>query len=279
MNKSIILVYRDERFSPNSVERDRAILDAVGDELRQAGMQVSCFSEADLRPHLSADAFLSMGRKESTLMLLQQKEAEGALVLNSPRGIAGNTRAALDDMLRQHNLPAAPLVDVGELTENSGKSFWLKCDGGSESGMPCVAFARNADELRRMIAACRQSAGCQAVVTEHVEGKLVKFYGVQGTDFFSYYFPDAPETRIGRCQEGSDDPSQGGFDEDQLRRDADLLSRLMDVKIYGGDCIVRRDGSYAIIDFNDWPSFSVCRQAAARAIAKLVLNDKRIATI
>ena len=212
-------------------------------------------------------------------MLLQQKEAEGALVLNSPRGVGGNTRAALDDMLRQHNLPAAPLVDVGELTENGGKSFWLKCDGGSENGTPSVTFARNAEELRRMLVACRLSAGCQAVVTEHVEGNLLKFYGVQGTDFFSYYFPDAHEASIGRCHAGSDDALHDGFDEEQLRRDADLLSRLMDVKIYGGDCIVRRDSSYAIIDFNDWPSFSVCRQAAARAIATMVLNDMRMATI
>ena len=58
-----------------------------------------------------------------------------------------------------------------------------------------------------------------------------------------------------------------------------ISMRISCAAIYGGDCIVRCDGSYAIIDFNDWPSFSVCRQAAARAIAKLVLNDKRIATI
>ena len=46
----------------------------------------------------------------------------------------------------------------------------------------------------------------------------------------------------------------------------------MDVKIYGGDCIIDADGSMQIIDFNDWPSFAPCRNEAAPYIAKCVLN-------
>ena len=45
------------------------------------------------------------------------------------------------------------------------------------------------------------------------------------------------------------------------------LSELTDVRVYGGDCIVTPEGSLAIIDFNDWPSFAPCREEAARAIA------------
>ena len=37
--------------------------------------------------------------------------------------------------------------------------------------------------------------------------------------------------------------------------------------VYGGDCIVREDGTFCIIDLNDWPSFSRCREEAAKAIA------------
>lgn len=46
----------------------------------------------------------------------------------------------------------------------------------------------------------------------------------------------------------------------------------LDVKIYGGDCIVSPDGTIRIIDFNDWPSFAPCRQEAAPYIAKCILN-------
>ena len=52
-------------------------------------------------------------------------------------------------------------------------------------------------------------------------------------------------------------------------------SDVLEVKIYGGDCIVDRDGSIRIIDFNDWPSFAPCRQQAAPYIAKCVLQAAR----
>jgi len=43
--------------------------------------------------------------------------------------------------------------------------------------------------------------------------------------------------------------------------------------VYGGDAIVQADGSFYIIDFNDWPSFSPCVNAAAEAISQLILSD------
>lgn len=47
------------------------------------------------------------------------------------------------------------------------------------------------------------------------------------------------------------------------------------VDVYGGDCIVRPDGTFCVIDFNDWPSFSRCRGEAAEAIARLALHKAR----
>ena len=48
---------------------------------------------------------------------------------------------------------------------------------------------------------------------------------------------------------------------------AERLAAVIGLDVYGGDCIVRSDGTFAIIDFNDWPSFSRCREEAAKAIA------------
>ncbi len=57
---------------------------------------------------------------------------------------------------------------------------------------------------------------------------------------------------------------------DGLRSAAERASAAVGVDVYGGDCIVRADGSFCIIDFNDWPSFSRCREDAAVAIADIV---------
>ena len=62
------------------------------------------------------------------------------------------------------------------------------------------------------------------------------------------------------------------FDEEDLQRKADLLAGAVGIDIYGGDCVVKANGTYCIIDFNDWPSFSRCREEAADAIVALVEN-------
>ena len=51
------------------------------------------------------------------------------------------------------------------------------------------------------------------------------------------------------------------------------MARETGIVTYGGDAIVRADGSFCIIDFNDWPSFSRCRDEAADAIAAFVMRD------
>jgi hypothetical protein len=63
------------------------------------------------------------------------------------------------------------------------------------------------------------------------------------------------------------------FDEPYLIHEVHRLADVVSLDIYGGDAIIDKDGRIYIIDFNDWPSFSRCREDAAKAIAKL-LKDK-----
>ena len=46
----------------------------------------------------------------------------------------------------------------------------------------------------------------------------------------------------------------------------------MQVPIYGGDAVIDEKGKIWFIDFNDFPSFSSCRDQAARAIAERVIQ-------
>ena len=91
------------------------------------------------------------------------------------------------------------------------------------------------------------------MVTAHVMGDLVKFYGVRGTDFFRTYYPgDDGVSKFGD-ERVNGKPAHYEFDTAHLKADAEKAASLINIDIYGGDCIVREDGSYAIIDFNDWP--------------------------
>ena len=57
------------------------------------------------------------------------------------------------------------------------------------------------------------------------------------------------------------------FDAEDLKAEADKAADMLNVPVYGGDCVVSEDGSIRIIDFNDWPSFAPCRDEAAFYIA------------
>ena len=112
----------------------------------------------------------------------------------------------------------------------------------------------------------------RAVINRHLVGDLIKFYGVQGTDFFFWFYPfDEGHSKYGH--EAINGKSQGiEFDKEKMKQICQEASEVLDVKIYGGDCIVSPEGDIRIIDFNDWPSFAPCRNEAAPFIAKCIFQ-------
>lgn len=229
----ILMVQRDESFSPNAVEKDLAILQAVGEKLRERGASVSYVKEEllqDKRWKLGdrVSVIFSMARSEKSLAVLQQAQAEGVMVVNDPRSIEiCNSRRAIDGLMRSNRIPAAPYYERGK--------GWIKADRGHD-----VRFAANEEEML----AFKQQVE-DPLLTAHVEGTLVKFYGVADRFFSPLGYPQVAEA-------------------------AARLARLVGIQVYGGDAVLLSDGTFAIIDFNDWPSFSSCREEAAAAICRLI---------
>jgi hypothetical protein len=229
----ILMVQRDESFSPNAVEKDLAILQAVGEKLRERGASVSYVKEEllqDKRWKLGdrVGVIFSMARSEKSLAVLQQAQAEGVMVVNDPRSIEiCNSRRAIDGLMRSNRIPAAPYYERGK--------GWIKADRGHD-----VRFAANEEEML----AFKQQVE-DPLLTAHVEGTLVKFYGVADRFFSPQGSPQVAEAAV-------------------------RLARLVGIQVYGGDAVLLSDGTFAIIDFNDWPSFSSCREEAAAAICRLI---------
>lgn len=260
---NILAVYRAERFSPNSVDRDMAIMD----ELRRRVGGCPAVREEQLaisqREVDAADIIITMARGREALDILASAEAH-ALVVNSASAIAKCSRSAVDRLMRDNNIPAAPLYSSG--------AWWIKRGDQAAQDKGDVRYAADDGEKKRILEDFRRRGVSDVVTTAHVEGDLLKFYGVAGTDFFSTAYP----AENGYSKFG-DESINGAvchynYDRHTLWRNADTLARLIGVSVYGGDCIVRKDGSLAIIDFNDWPSFSTCRIEAADAIAELILR-------
>lgn len=265
-----LAVRRAARFSPNSEEADRLILQAVCDELRRMDgltAPIGMVDEDELEGRLlPAACYVSMARSVEALRWLRAREAEGSRVVNRPAGVDGCQRAALDGLMRANNIPVPPA--------EGPDGYWLKRGDAAAQSRGDVVFCPDRAALDAAMADFRRRGIAEAVVSAHVVGDLVKFYGV-GRRLFRYFYPsDDGISKFG------DEARNGAahhyvFEEERLRATVQRLAGLVGVAVYGGDAIVRADGSFCIIDFNDWPSFSRCRAEAAHAIAMEIKENSQ----
>ena len=256
--KKVLAVFRDARFSPNSVDRDRAVLESVA---RRLGADVVLVDESSLDHLENYDVILSMGRLPRTLELLKEAEAVGAKVINSGFAVKRCRRSSLEILMRENKIPMPP--------PDGHDGYWLKRGDAATQERDDVVYCadRSVLEARKRQFADRGIADC--VVSSHVRGDLVKFYAVDNA-FFRFYYPgDGLSSKFGN-ETLNGKPHHYSFDAEALRSDANKVARLVGIQVYGGDAIVDERGRYYIIDFNDWPSFAPCREEAAVEIAKLV---------
>ena len=266
----VLAIRRARKYSPNSVEKDSAILDSVVGRIAAAGFAVATVSEEacqDIRPRYGM--CLSMGRNAATLALLDGQESQDAVVVNASRGVRlCCQRSRLNATLGRAGVPLPP-------SGMGAKGCWLKRGDGVAETKGDVRFVATPVEMAEAVREMKVSGIGDIVAQAHVEGDVVKFYGVRGTGFFRTYYPgDDGQTKFGD-EERNGKPHHYAFDGRWMHAVAEKAAGAVEVDVYGGDCIVRPDGTFCVIDFNDWPSFSRCRDEAAEAIARLALHKAR----
>lgn len=272
-------VMRAGAYSPNHIGNDAAIFNATADELRKRGCEVNIYSEEQFcKEDIPERIILNMCREQESIAKLQRLEDEGRLVINSGYGIENCTRERMTRLLMGNGVPYPDSLivntneNVADDLRNAGySSCWIKRGDFHAMHKEDVSYCRHPEEAQEMLHEYFYRGIKRAVINRHLVGDLVKFYGISGQPFFFWFYPfDEGHSKYG--YEAVNGKSQGlHFEESYLKEICQKASDVTEVKIYGGDCIIDRDGSIRIIDFNDWPSFAPCRKEAAPYIAKCVL--------
>ena len=245
----VLAVMRAKEYSPGSVEKDEAIMLAVTTRLQARGYETEVvYDEQTGAVSGTFDIILSMARRPETLSWLRM---QGTRCINSPDGVARCRRSVLQQVMASANVPLPPC--------EGSDGYWLK-RGDTSVGLTKddVVYAADEVTLQQMKKMFRQRGITDMVVSAHVAGDEIKFYGVRTTGFFRCYYP------------ADDGVHHYPFSVDDLHQTAERLAAAVGIDVYGGDGIVRQDGTFCIIDFNDWPSFSRCRDEAAEAIVRVV---------
>lgn len=270
----VVGIRRAQRFSPNSVERDAAICQAVADCLGRQGYDVSLHAEEAFTPSLAqgAAAVFSMARGTETVAALERLSTP---VVNPVAGLRNARRGDMTRIFAEAGIPMPRcwMVRTDGTLPDADCPCWLKRTDECAQASGDVAYAHGRDELAAAMRRFADRGLREAVVCEHLPGDLVKFYGVKGTGFFEYYYPTAGDgfSKFG-LERHNGAARFYAFDAAALAATADRAASLLNLPVYGGDCIVGADGEVRLIDFNDWPSFSRCCDRAAEAITSVIVK-------
>ncbi len=270
-------IHRNKKFSPNHIGNDEAIFLLTADQLRQLGVNVTICTEQEFMELEKVDYkyIFAMARKKKVVKRLQLLEDSGAIVVNSGYGIENCYRTNMTQGLIGNDIPhpkcfivTTDYQDNDVFDQLPGKGFWIKRGDFHAIHKEDVTFAGSRAEAKEILKEYARRNIPDAVISEHLPGDLVKFYGVRGTDFFYSFYPyDNNHHKYAEYEAINGRSHHYAFSPDELKTVADLAAKALKVDIYGGDAIVGKDGSFHIIDLNDWPSFAPCRELSVPFIA------------
>ncbi|MGA0556027.1 hypothetical protein ACO2Q8_05205 [Larkinella sp. VNQ87] len=278
----LVGIHRNRKFSPNHIGNDDAIFSLTAQALRKQGARIRICSEDEFLAEEATPerGIFTMAREKSAVQKLQILESAGAAVINSAFGIENCFRINMHKALESNQVPVpvswiVPTTDEGKdrLDQWPEAHFWIKRGDFHAIHREDVTFVRSRLEGQEMLREYALRDIPEVLVSQHLAGDLVKFYGVRGTDFFFWFYPyEHNHHKYVEYEAINGKSHHHSFDEAELQRVATASAAACQVDIYGGDAIVAKDGTFHIIDLNDWPSFAPCRQDAANAIAGLLFQ-------
>lgn len=281
----ILGISRGCKYSPNLASEDNTTFNAVVEELKDHNHDVTIIREEEMAEHDYApyDRVFTMARDGFALVMLEKNTSteEQTKFINSIDGIITCTnKAAVASQMLEAGIPQPEFL-VGEKRDllfcsvedknDIGVPLWLKNCDNSATVADDTVFCATKEAFDTAFSQFEQRGVHMWMVQEHLRGDLVKFYGVEGTSFFHWNYASEGHSKFGL--EAINGKEKGyPFNAERIKLYADMMAKRLNVPIYGGDVIIDEEGEFRFIDFNDFPSFSNCREDAVKAIAQRIVQ-------
>jgi len=259
-------IFRESAHSPGREVDDAEILGLTGKHLQAKGFQVELRSPDELSGAIEQRPpfmFLMCERLE-ILRQLRQWEVAGVSQVNAPLAVLNTYRERMVALFEEAHIPfpRSRLVPTVRAEREWSGPIWVKRADVHNTQDGDVVFADTEHTFQEALGGLAQRGIPRAVVQEHIEGDLIKFYGV-GTAAGS------PGSGAWFCWFYHKDQRLAGhpFDPDRLATLARQAAAALGLEVFGGDAIAPRDGPLVLIDLNAWPSFALYREEASARIA------------
>lgn len=258
-------VFREEAHSPGRESDDTEILRLTGKHLEARGFPVVMMSPEDVAGALDVRpgyVFFMCERLEM-LAVLTEWERAGIPHVNSPAAVLNTYRDRMIARLEEAGVAIVPsrIVATTATEVTLPLPVWVKRGDVHNTQEGDVVFAASAQAARAALHALAARGIPQAVIQPHVDGDLIKFYGI-GTA------PGGREPGWFRCfYHKGQQLRHYPFDPRQLAPLAHRAALALGLEVYGGDAIATAEGQLLLLDLNAWPSFALYRDEAAERIA------------
>jgi hypothetical protein len=259
-------IFRESTHSPGRESDDTEILRLTGKHLEAKGFHV----ELKTADEVTEDAeswprfvFLMCERLE-VLERLRTLEVSGVPHVNTPRAVHNTYRDRMIAVLDEANAPfiASRIVGTSETPEPAALPVWVKRGDVHNTQEGDVVRASTAAEVEAALRGLAHRGIKRAVLQPHVDGDLIKFYGIgagggphQEPPWFRWFYH--------KDQKLSGNP----LDQRALARLVRRAAAALGLEVYGGDAIATPAGELVLLDVNAWPSFALYRDEASAAIA------------
>lgn len=257
-------IKRKAEYSPNHINNDLQIITMTAQALEAMGHNVQLYDEGTIEPADITQPFVfSMTQGPGGTSVLKHIQQRGAVVINSPESVEHCWRFNMTRLLTECGIPfpKSVIVETNEPTRSLLESFapgklWIKRSDVHAVHKEDVTLTYSPDELSTTLREFASRGIDRAIVQEHCEGDVVKFYAIRESEFFYWYYLNGI--------------NHTPFRQKQLYDLAQASAEALGLYVFGGDAIIAPDGWITIIDINDWPSFAPVRDMASQHIAHLL---------
>ena len=258
-------IFRERTHSPGRESDDTEILRLTGKHLEARGYQVLLRGADELGgpDEATPDFVFLMCETVEALRRLSAWEARGVPHINPTGAVLDTYRDRMIARFAAAGVPFVPsrLVVTSAPAPTTALPVWVKRADVHNTQDGDVVYAGTAAALATALGALSGRGIAQAVLQPHIEGDLVKFYGIgaavtAGERAWFRWFHHADQRLAGHPV---DTEALGGL--------AARAAAALGLEVYGGDAIVGPGGTLTLLDLNAWPSFARLRDEASEVIA------------
>ncbi len=272
-------IFREVLHSPHRERDDYEILRLTGQVLAKEGLEVETFEpEEFLKKWVTNSHYFSspalifmMCEQQKILEKIRQLETAGIQVVNSTQSIYNTYRHHLIPLWKKDKIsqPLTELVSTALLVKDFKAityPLWVKRGDVHNTAQGDVVLVQSADALDIALQGLSKRGIQQAALQKHIEGDLVKFYGIgisPQLTWFQWFYHKGQKLR------------EIPFSEAELKKNVECAAKSIGVEVFGGDAVIGLDGKIDLIDMNAWPSFALFRAEASQKIASYLIEKMK----